>query len=83
MEPSPEMKLKETQQRLQEAEAAKNKAIKDTKRVQMEVDRIKAIAMGGGHIEELQVVMKNLYQEMMTLVDDNANLRKQSSQPNK
>jgi hypothetical protein len=33
MEPSPEMKLKETQQRLQEAEAAKNKAIKDTKRV--------------------------------------------------
>lgn len=49
----------------------------------MEVDRIKAIAMGGGHVEELQVVMKNLYQEMMTLVDDNANLRKQSSQPNK
>jgi hypothetical protein len=49
----------------------------------MEVDRIKAIAMGGGHIEELQVVMKNLYQEMMTLVDDNTNLRKQTTHPTK
>ncbi len=77
------MKLKETQQRLQEAEAAKNKAMRDTKRVQMEVDRVKAMAMGGVQSEELQGIMKNLYDEMMSLVDDNANLRKQNMQPKK
>ncbi len=52
--------------------------MRDTKRVQMEVDRVKAMAMGGVQSEELQGIMKNLYDEMMSLVDDNANLRKQN-----
>ena len=41
MEPSAEMRIKEMQMRVSEAEAARTKAMKDAKRLHLEIDKLK------------------------------------------
>ena len=86
MEPSAESRLKEMQTRAQEAEAARVKAIKDGKRLQQEIDRLNyqgANGLKSQSKEEVQNILKNLYDEIMPLVEDNNNLRKQIGQGKK